>query len=646
MMDFALLELRKNRLLFWTLAGCFGGSLALAAGYSAVAEFPLGRPVDAAALFWTFAGLPLCAVLMGADAGACLRAEPTENAESVLPLSPSRRAAGALASSGVRLALLTTLVLLGALAISPGWRDYVSREFLRVSQGTYYDERLPLHKGLSLASFTLAYLLAGSFAWSHWLRHGIAGGLLGLLFGAGAALALGVGLGLEALFDARVPFTAWAFVWMALGLGAAAWSTRQIAIRAARAPRWGLARFAAAGGALALGALGAGGSLWHFSTRLAGSGRLVERSEEYYRYGNPSYARLHSPAAREAESRGALIGTLDGALHWAAPGGARTELLPGRRRGIRDLFRWASWSGIDDTVWDAEGALWVLRDGGPQTERMEIWRGSPERGLRLAGVIDGLRYARGFVWRGPELGVQSWEGKLWSFRSGGVGRPEKVEDEDILEGWLRAGKAARLGKDSRTLAAEAPRPERWALPGIAGPMPRIHPAYAVGDRDAFLVPLKLGEGRYAMAVCRPGGKVELVWRGASPPPERLYADRGGALMGFGGDGLLYLVSAGGEFLPPLNARPVFDRLKRGGEGRTRLLRFDGARVWLAAPDRLVVFDARSGAVQGARELPWRGARRAYREDSFHAARDGVFHYDGRRLQFVGWDMTVKDLGPA
>src|SRR5262249_2854372 len=98
MLEYAKLELRKNRLLTGGLAGAFVVTLPIPALVAPLAQLKAAQSVHAALAFWTAFGVAVLAAFLGGASGGELRSQPSCAAEAPLPISPRGRAFGALAA--------------------------------------------------------------------------------------------------------------------------------------------------------------------------------------------------------------------------------------------------------------------------------------------------------------------------------------------------------------------------------------------------------------------------------------------------------------------------------------------------------------------------------------------------------------------
>lgn len=640
-LDYILLELRKNRLIFIGLTGSFFVSLPLMALAWARSRYPAAQGIDATLAFWTLLGLPGAALLFGGASGAELRSESAESAEGPLPLSPLGRVGGALTACGFHLALLAVLVVLLSFAASPAWRSV----FLERSNS------VPLAQPFFLLlTFTLTDLLILSFVASYCLRSGILGGLLGILLGGLTTLCLVVGLALEIPFRERSSF-AGASAWVAAAaLGGGLFALCSAASLMERRRRSSTMRILGIAAGLGLGTLSAYAILSRSFESLFQSMYLYHSRSVRFKGEGLSDTELF-PAARKASAQGVLMMSMDGKLDWIKPSGDRATLLRGERRTLGDFLVRPHWDSIKSTAWDKDGRLWVMTR--PDTAEYEIWSGPAQGPLTLYRRNQDKNWLDSFARSEGELGMLSWSSRSWNFaelpRPGAPPRWRNVgpdRGEFLMRGWVRTGWAATLGEDRASLihAPQSGRETRWRLPGKALSSRQKHVLAAmVGGKKAFMVPVRRAGGA-ALAVCRPGGACALEWPSDAEASYDLSSNPDGSLWGRRDRRTLQVVSAEGRFLPPLR---LADASGAGPQVGARVLRASGGHVWMVLNHaHLVKLDAETGKPLNQWPLPDTSILRRERESSLHVAEDGFFMHTGKRLFFIGWDGRAKSLGPA
>jgi len=660
MIEFAKLELRKNRLLFIGMTLTFLGSLPLVCIGMAPTEIPVRQGLNAALLFWTILGLPVMAALFGAASGAAMRSAPAREAESPLPISPSAKAAGALGASAVHLFLLCALVLVSACLLSPA-----------VRQTIFFSERSALLQEFYfwLLGFTMTYLLMTSFACAYGLGHGILGGVLGGALGIIAVGSLSWGFGLQEIYVYRAPFTARGIAAIVIALTGAAVAIARISAWVERRPRWGWSGLVLTAIAVSAGSVTASGALWSTHSRLIQSLFLVSSEDHYLPWLSRRNDKAFLKEGRSAASRGALAKSLNGGLEWISPKGERSIILkPLRRNVIRwSLLPFPWWGGLASVIWDENGTLWALvEDPGDkmtnEPANYQLWKGTPPRPMTLHLRVEQRGHEPNpysFAQRGREVGVLAFApGDKVAFAP--LRKSERrLEWEDtgkhrtlfLLDGWKKEGLAAAVDSNGTGLRSYEPTPRRWKLPGRARALYDVVRALPVAGKGFFLVPVETAGGSRALAVCGPDGEVRKVWEAGSEADFWLEIGQDGSLWGWRDRHTLHLVTPKGVFLPPLSmrmaAREVLGMDSRKSRWRSPVVRLTETRVWVILDHRfMVMLDNRTGEVIKKWSLPSPRKKRHYQDEALHPAEDGVFYHTGRRLHFMDWAGNPRDLGPA
>ncbi|MCX5797634.1 MAG: hypothetical protein NTY77_19255 [Elusimicrobia bacterium] len=638
------LELRKQRLAFVGLAAAFIVTLPLAWLGAVIGHADRRAAIDALFLFWTTVGLPGAAALLGASAGVGLRAEPAAAAESVLPASPARRAAMALAAAALQLAALAAVVLLMAAAVSPGWRTtftelvWSAPEFQRAV--------------FRLLAFNLGYILAASFVCAYGLGHGLAGGLLGLGLAGIGSTALAAASGMQALYDERELLRPGGlFMIEALCLSGAAYALGRCASRLERRAGLGWLDFTLCGLAVSFG------SVLCVLAMVRAFGCLVHhpqpiRHEDYF-------ARAHSlalrlvPGLREADAQGLLVGDMDGRLMLLKPDGRRTVLAPGERVTLGDIFDVPLLDRNQSAEWDADGTLWSLHSKPLLNSwRRTLMHGRPgERFKQLPLAGDG---GWQLVHRGLQVGTLGWSGdgkqRFTPLSAQGLAASRSVAGElpkMFSEGWAELGLAAAAGKDGKSISW---RGRTWRLPGkiVDGIMFELSlfPAVTAKPAPVFALNAFDQKGASTMVLCRPGAKAQTPW-----PGKRFYA------AGLSADGTLWsnftnrtllMIRPDGSAAPLLDLAPALAALPRQkgkpSQGLSRfpiLLRVGDGELWALLSGRwLARLDAKSGALKACWELPCRPKNG---RDSVQSVPAGFFLHDGERTFFVDWEGKARKL---
>ncbi|MBI5239241.1 MAG: hypothetical protein HY926_02105 [Elusimicrobia bacterium] len=643
------LELRKQRLAFIGLAGAFIITIPLAWFGAAIGHVDRRSAIDAAFLFWTLVGLPASAALLGASAGAGLRAEPAAPAESILPVSPGRRASAALIAAALQLAALAAVVLLIAIIVSPGWRTtftekvWSAPEFQRAA--------------FRLMGFSLAYILSVSFAAAFALGHGLAGGLLGLGLAGIGSTALAAAVGLQTLYPERDILRPGGVLFVAaIAVGGTFYSLRRAASRLERRGGLGWKDFALCGLGLAAGAalcvLTMGGTF----ERLVRRPQPVWR-EEYFARAQRQALRL-VPGLREAAGQGLLAANMEGELLLLKPDGSRRTLVPGTRTTIQDIFDVPLLDRNHSVQWESDGALWSLHSRPRHTS--DNWNGW-DRALmhgRPGERFQQLPLASEGNWqlahRGPRVGLLGWAGdgkmRFTPLAAQGRGRPQPVDGELpklFADGWAEAGLAAAVGPDRRSVSW---RGRTWKLPGwfADGVFFELSllPAVARGEAPVFAVNVWEKSDVRSLVLCRPGGRVETPWPGAHFYAEGITAD--GTLWDTKDNRTMLMLRPDGSAAPVLDLSAALAALPKAGKrdrkGPPRfpiLLKVEDGAVWVVLRQSwLARVDAGTGELKESWRLPARPARG---KDSVQAVDGGFFLHDGERIWFVDWEGKAKKL---
>lgn len=660
MYKFAVLELRKQRLLFFGMALAFLASLAAWPWVASRVRHSAPQALQATLLFWTLIGLPGIAALFGGASGAGLRAEPDHSAEEVLPLSPERRVFGAFAANSLYVLALGLLVLAVSFVASPGWRMAVL---------TVKWESIPFARALfALTLFTLVYTLAVSLICAYVLRHGILGGLLGILTGGGSVFCLACGWTLEARYGIQAPFGWLGVLAVLLTLVGIAFALCRAAVwvELQPAPAWKRILWISLG--LGSGLAACGSAFLYTSDRLGRALRFVS-SDPYYNitlYGGRWVGA--GPKGRKAANQGALMRSLKGDLVWVTSEGRREVWMSSEDRPFLDFED--SWFGgrFRTAVWDEEGTLWlIVRPKTPEVYKADqIWRKRSGEGFKFhayTGIAVG-----DWIRVGSQLGMVAWGGReehhVYAPLPAGGQKPAwrpvgkgSVPRLFVLQAWVREGLAAEVQRDRRTLV-HRPRGKKvrvWKLPGRAfgeALHGGVYPAFTGGGPDYFSLPVELGGSREGMAVCYPDGSVKLAWSGTHEEWYRLAPLFGEGFFGWvsgGRAGTLHIAGRDGRFFPPLDMVRIlqqFPPIPGRSDFWPIVLRLEGTMAWMILRDRyLAQVDLRSGEVVQSWTLPdFHRIRMSM--PAFHVADGGFFLHEGRRLHFIRWDGLRKSLGPA
>jgi hypothetical protein len=618
------LEWRRNRLSAAAMAAAFLLTIPVAGLVSSTTGMEPGRAREALLVAWELLGLPLAACLIGAAAGAAASSRDAVEAEALLPVSARRRAWASLSVALALSLLLFALVLgvSGLLGLSPT-RAYAPGE---KAWGRSFWFDLDVWPLLPLAALDL---LAGAWALSRLTGHGVAGGLLALVFGASNIVlaALGLVLGLAGrgwgsghaahfvlLLLAAAPAKALAAAW------AAEWAER-------RGPRLDLARAALL---FVLPTAALVGAVARELSHLGGRLKPLEAAPSFhYQHEHGEFPR--SARALSAAGDGVLIHALGGGVHLAGPGGVAVVI-----KGSHD----GSWRSIDDwwRAWaygawrDRDGRAWIDRYESPDQELWRIEDGRAERRRFRAGGGLVRPYA------GLALRHSYPDGDLRLTEASELfERGDRARSHDGYAGLLR-DRASELAAATpacggRCLKAGG---RTWALPGRALRGRLVLPDEA-GGRRVYLVPVLTARGR-EVALCRDDGTVEIAWPLRLTAPGRWSPYAGlpdGTLFSFGPRRTLWAIGPDGRVAPPLSYDALAARLGGTPSGVPELVRRRGGEVWLVWGDRLAVLDS-SGAP--ARIFPLAKGVREVR-----ALKDGFLFETDRGLRWSDWEGRHRPL---
>ncbi len=649
------LELRKNRL---TLIGLALGfvlvpplSLLVAprAGYGPAAA------VEAGLVLWTLAGLPLAAVVLGASAGAGLRAEATREAEEPFPVSAASRARRGLAAAALQFLILAAATALISAAVSPGWRGTVlgAGEAPEVWAGT-----APLRGFCAGACLDL---LVSSFLCAYALGHAFAGGLLGAALAAAECAALALGLQYDLFFSYRLP----SFVPLALsawgaGLAAKTAVLPFLAETLERRRRAAPPRLLAAGALVLAGLVLAAGAEEIAYARLRASLKVVAPSDggmTLLGFG-PTPDDLQADLVPAVYARGVPAGTAAGGLVWIGAFGRVTRLIPDAAAGRLIGPEWGA--SIEALHRDALGRIFVVRDlrqrGG---DRRELWAGRPGAGLRrldldlsaFSGLaLDGGRVVlkrggaffdpRGPQHRHPDCVLSGEDGKDACVPPASTRPLLSVSAGTIAPGSARG--AARVSAS----------PGRAALCRLPGRVPKgmdgPFPAFLLGGSAAWFIPYEGARGQ-GVALCREDGSARVAWR---MPPMSLWPIGGPDLSALPDGSVVRpfaydwsVATADGRFLPTITSRRLFQRWPRPDGAplfTPRLLRRANGRDWvLFEGKRLVEMSESDGSpvrdwVLPIRPIAGEARARAVPLNGGFLLREPL----GKSPLFVSWDGAV------
>lgn len=383
--SYAVLETRRNRILYagWPLV--ILGSIPLAAAIAMAAEYPAQQGVAAALLGWVMGGLPLSAVLFGAVAGAGLRGA-AEDAEAALPISPRSKAFAALASAAGALAASTGLVVALTLVVAPDTRALlrgVSELGVRSWETGVLDLWLSIASAAVTAPLGLLWLLVVSFGVSMAFSHAVLGGVAALFAGAVGLLPIVTGLMIQANTNGKAGFLLSAVLCSAALAAGSLAALAKTAAPALRGARWKAAQ------ALLVAFLPLAGSIAAWPALYRARDRALEARTGVWSpwdYSLGAKARFRN----EALKRG-----LGGRLVLSRPEG-EVVLLPGWTPSLADLVWGNRLSEVNQVFRDSKGMLWAeawhpgTRGNLPYTE-VYVGRGdAPLR--RYLTLPNGMRF--------------------------------------------------------------------------------------------------------------------------------------------------------------------------------------------------------------------------------------------------------------
>lgn len=604
------LELRKNRLAAASAAAAFLVTLPVCRLVSSATGLELSLSLDAALTAWVLLGVPLAAALIGAASGAAAGSRGALEAEGLLPPSPGRRALSSIAAAVLLTAAFAAFVLTVGILI--GKPPAALRSPQQMAWGASFWHNLPLAPVLALAAFDV---LAGAWALSRLIGHGVAGGLLALLLTAASGAGVAACFGLELLHNqwgsscyasAVVIASLGALAKVRAGALAARWSERRTG---ARTIVWALALLILPG----LTIWGrAGAELRMLDAKLAPIG---------YEHSLRSIRGDTEPApdsrALAAAGEGAVLKNLRGGVVIADASGVRV-LIAEQSAGMSEILFEPFKTWIRGAWRDEKGVLWVERFVSPNTE---LWRieGSKIESMRMAdhgsisevaGVPLKHRYPGGnrvLVARAEDY-----------FRRG-----DKADWFDGYKGITakrrREAGAGRVSCGGKCFEAEG---RRWTLPGVTSERGPVFPR-EFGGRRAYLVPVRIGE-KWSMALCRADGSTVVAWPDFySPqtlPDGTIYSLWKSKLRSIGPDGT---VAAPVDLEPALSA-PL-----------QRPMRIAQGKAWLVSAGRLTVIDA------GGREV----LTRPLPEDIEDAIplKDGFVLTTKRSAYFADWTGALRRI---
>jgi hypothetical protein len=593
------LELRKNRLTLIGLGASFALVPVLALLVGPRQGLTAAAALESGFVTWTFVGLPFSAILLGATAGAGLRAAENRDAEAPLPGSPLARVLRGALGAALQFLLLTVVTVLIGGVISPGSHANV----FGVGEAPKVWAQAAPWRGL--IAFFAFELLFSSFVAAYALGHAVAGGLLGSAVSAAQAMAMIFGLSYGMFFGDRVgSFVPLAFLIGGAGLAAKLAALKPLSERFERARPLGLMGALSAGALFLVGALAAAGAQESVFLTLESSLRMSKETantlEVFLGPSDIDEARALFPAVRRA---GALAQEIDGGLDWVSPEGRVKRLIRPVSIGRASPFGPKDWVS-ETALWDKDGRLFVVRRvdlaSGAKTE---LWLGRPDAGFKQVENaldhpslerVDGVVHVKG--WR-------SYKDQDCVYGTGG----DAICDSRPSTPQLHARDFTPVAEDKRDRFAaldSAGRRREWKLPGRlpSGIATRdIRFPYLVGGKPAWFVPVQRADDQ-GVAVLHDDGRVEYVWKtnlGMMLPiggmDLHLLPD-GTIVHNYGYD--FDVVDPSGQFLPPIKTKKLFERWPRKADAPPHtpvLVRRAGGHAWFVFEgDRLVEMEEGNG----------------------------------------------------
>ncbi len=645
MKELLLLELRKQRLAFIGLAGAFVATLSIAAVVGVLTSITARDGAEAAVLFWTLFGIPFSGVLLSSSAGAGMWRQPSCLAETILPVSPAKRAAGGLLAALIYFLVLAIIIFLFYTFMNPRLFQLApladSPWVLGASAALLVGAML----GLQLACFVCA-LASG---------HGLLGGMLGIAISVGTAAFMLFGFGLELAFylNGEGPFPWFGSMIAPFSLIGCLLALKICATWVEREIQSGWRRRAVVGGMLCAGFFPGILAVLHVGIILADKPRLVLAVSDTGDVGhlaypwNPAQQLAHAmlPAVRAAEAGTVLTQTFTGEICLLHADGRRRVL----KDGTYNPFRWIyspRISGVQDVAWDETGRLWVQFDprGGGKVPHCAIWAASEGEPLRQVYARNILCGDLGwFAYMGRELVLLKFTGTC------DVWRIQKNERQHLkLKGSWRDWRDAGL-------------PQAWEKEGLAIRNSSAGfrqsdwiAATRVGGRNLFLHEGE-SKGCAFLSVRERGGPERRHWCAPSimgdfrnSAEHRLALLPDGSYWGPRDRYSLHVLTAEGEFLRPLFLWPGLRELPKElprdsewPEGRPTVLRRNGDSLWLIAEHRfLVQVNMRTGQFERWWRLPDSSNCGYFR---WRTTEGGFFLDTGLRIYFVDWEGRARKL---
>lgn len=633
------LQLRKNLLTFTVIFGAVLATVPLALAVKA-STMSAREAVNLAMFYWAVAGIPLVALILSGIAGSEASKEQARGVEQPLPVSQYRLLLSSLTAVMLQLAALGLTV------------------------AAIMDFGLPLetltniqHEILRFYLFAVVYLALFGFTLSYAFKNGIAGGALAI--GAVAATLfplISMGEFQQRSFE-LLPLWLLKPAIAALALTCGMLALKLLSGIADRQVK------RSAVSILAVVLLLAGPSLCSY-TSLAWfnlQGRKVtlpvtKTFSSFYGIDNALHASLNR---RETASLVLVQKPFSGEAFLMDKDGNRSMIEPaGSKPGVFSLPSLNLAHG--ETLAGPAGEIWVLYS---RMGRGRLLGGNMKTGFTAQGDV-------GRIWNfgllgGKEPGLlerreeenyfaplpPGKNGLDWTKVSSGT----KGYLSFLGEKYRRDGIAAVFNKDGKTLEY---RGKRWTVPGAEGrrlPEPGIE----LADGMNFFIPTETKNDR-ATWLCRPNGKVELIWPEYFRPTMNLKVAPDGTVWGktetkkiskfrsaLGGYSLMkqpapvfYILTADGRALSGIKTDQVVE--KAGvAYGKIDLAHSAGDNLWFVSGSKYLV----RTSLKDARDVKVWKLPAVIREwlDQVSPSADGVFITAADGVYFMDWNGNSKKL---
>jgi len=620
--QFTLLELRKNRTTFISLAGILPGLITISAilsvslGYTASDFFK-----ELFNCFMQF-GVPFSILLLGSVIGSGIR--KNDNCEKILPGSLLERCAGGFIAgitysfSFVLISFLIALLLLPPEIILRRWGGSIISDF-------------------TFLAFNCAFGFGAGFVFSYLLADALLGSIAGLLITALTTL-----LRLVGFFPAIIMFSSpidrhMTTVITLLSLAgiycAAIYVIRKTEKeRNLRIHEASLLIIMALAGAL-IGILNAARIQKVLPNKL-----FFNTANSFSRWSET----ILFPKAQKKAGDGIFMRNIQDDLFWITPDGTRKKLVEGNPLTLWNFITYLP-SHIAAIRWTADGNICAILHTKEKNrrEQAEILKGDPEKGLtRYAVLTNPMPYT--LKYKGRELMMLTSELYAPVTKCGNEPEWKLLEKEDKYfyseKGWFEAGIAARVTENDFSLFKKTSGGMKiWKLPGkVRGHRHYIPPA---SDSGIFLLPLVLGK-KYFTVACYPDGTTKKVWDGFGLM--KYHPEGSTSQIGYTNGVYLNVMLKNGIFLKQIDLKSISKQIP------TELYRYEIVHsnrtdIWLIAEGKYMIkIDVPKNTVVAKWRLP---DISNYHSPLFQAVEKGIFTYSGSdRLIFMDWEGNIKDLG--